>query len=544
VKLLAFLLAAVALHAQVFLGRGVSMGGSGLAFCNVAGNQSTDDTATIQACINNAPDDSQIVFRSGARMKITSTINIHNRYGLLLVGQMGRFGGPSAGTPAPTFYWYGADGGKMFDLDRADNIIIRSLVFFNSTGYVGGTGGANILINVDQTLSPPGTTTADQFEKISLISGTANPNFQGILFSQTSTVNVEAMTVRDSFISCGYGASVGSGIVIGTGGHFNAKKHVYENNSITNCAVGINLNAGGSADILYNKFNTNTTHIGAFPIDPIQITGNDSENCTQFFLGALTSPILMTDNRIAAVTPPMGQAAVWVLGGGSAQLTFIGNKFDSGAYMPVGFAANVGGSLNSSGNTYPDTTNTLLGFYTVPYNLTSQNDAASGTFTYLSSSSAGATNHIGGLNYDGYSQRWQLSNEVSGATVSDVLSEPASGLTFSNAGQGTCATGTDLTSNITGRQLTSASTTFSSSDAGGFVAISGGTGFTAATYFILSASGHNLNTIQTTGSSGTGGTFVLNRGRTVMVQGGSGVADTLWVCAKTISDTYAWKQVF
>lgn len=546
-------LLATSLFAQggVSIGTGVSIGGvannfggsyakySSASNCNVVGDKSTDDTAAIQACLDAAPDDSMIVFPSGAKMKITSTINIHNRYGLLLWGQMGRFGGPSANTAAPTFYWYGADGGKMFDLDRADNIVILSLTFFASTGYVGGTGGANIGINVDMTISGSATTTYCQFERVTVVSGTANPNFQAILFAQTSGVNVEAMTVRDSNIFCSYGSQVGQGLVIGPGGFYNAKKYLFQNNTLSNCSTAIYL-TGGSADILNNKFNLSTTDIHAAPVDAMQIEGNDSENSTQFFTGVLTAPIVMSSNRIAATSPPMGQASVWITIGGASKLTFQGNKFDDGSYMPVGFASNAGGSLDSSGNDY-GSTNALAGFYTTPYNLTSRNDSVSG-FISLMSSAAGPAGHIGGMNYEPYSQRWTLSNEVSSAGVSNIVSEPSAGLSLSNLGLGTCASSTGLSSNSTGRQLTSA-LTFSSNDAGGFVAIAGGSGFTAATYYILSGSGNNLNTVQSTGSNGTGGTFVINRGRMVMVQGSAGVADTLWVCAQTNSG-YSWKQIF
>ena len=140
---------------------------------------------------------------------------MHGRYGLRLRGQTAAFGGPSAGTPAPTFYWHGRDGGTMMSLDRTDNTLIEGLTFFTSPGYVRGAGGANVGIDVDKTLPTGGTATNDFFERVTVVSGTANPHFQGIVFAAKSANNVEAMTVRDSIIYCSSGAQVGKGIVNG-----------------------------------------------------------------------------------------------------------------------------------------------------------------------------------------------------------------------------------------------------------------------------------------------------------------------------------------
>jgi hypothetical protein len=87
----------------------------------------------------------------------------------------------------------------MMTVNRSDNLVVSNLTFFTSNGYLGGTGGANVGIDVDRTLASGGTGTNDRFEKISIISGTQNPNFQGIRFAQaTPNQNVENMTVRDS----------------------------------------------------------------------------------------------------------------------------------------------------------------------------------------------------------------------------------------------------------------------------------------------------------------------------------------------------------
>ena len=523
--------------------------------CGVAGNLSTDDTATIQACINAAPDGSEVVFPSGATMKITATIDLHNRYGLRLLGQTGRFGGPSAGTPAPCFYWFGPAGGTMFDYNRCDNCVTQGLLFFNASGYIGGAGGANVAINVDQTVPPPGTETANLFERISVVSGTQNPAFQAIVFAQVSGNNIEAMTVRDSFINCSYGAEVGQGIVIGPGGFYNAKRHLYQNNTISNCATDIYL-TGGSADILNNHFNLSKTNVYAAAVDPISITGNDSENAAQFFTGPLTAPITMSDNRIAAVSPPAGQAAVWITSGGGQVLTFQGNKFDSGTFMPVGFSsANTGGYLNSSGNTYPYGGATVAGFYTVPYGLTSSMDSYVSTLMTVDGGhgpagllvGGGYFHHIGGLVYDDGSQRWKMSNEVSNAADSTghmVVSEPAASFTLSGttAALGSCGAANDLTSSANGADVTSATISFVTSDIGGYIHVNSGNGWTGGDYYITNA--FRVAAISDAVPANlTGGSFTVNRGRQVLLQGSPGEADTFWICAQT-SKGYAWKQMF
>jgi len=90
--------------------------------CYTANDKITDDTATIQACIDNAPDYSTILFMNGLGMKLTATINIHGRSGLQLIGAGGA-GGSIEGGQGAKFFWYGVDGGTMFDLDRSDAVI-------------------------------------------------------------------------------------------------------------------------------------------------------------------------------------------------------------------------------------------------------------------------------------------------------------------------------------------------------------------------------------------------------------------------------------
>lgn len=517
--------------------------------CNVVGNHATDDTVALQACIDAAPNGSKVIIPSGVLIVISSTIHMDGRFALTLEGQAGIPAAPSAGTPVPSIYWNGPAGGTMLSLNRCGSCTVKNLAFYNGMGY-NAQNTANIAIDVDQTVSASPTATNDLIEQVSIIGVNQNLNFQAIRFAQaTPNNNVENMTVRDSVIFCSYGGPAqGQGIVIGPGGFYNAKKHLYQNNKISACATGIYL-TGGSASILQNDFNLNTNEIYAAPVDPLVIEGNNSENSVHFFTGPLTAPILMNGNRIASTNPPVGQASVWITHGGGDTLTFHGNKFDSGNFMPVGFDRNnVGGSLNSSGNSYPYGGQTLQGFYTVPYNLTSMNDGVIPNFIFLMSTGACCANDIGGMGFDAYSQRWMVStNVITDPFGHTLLSDPTAGFTFLGVkGLGTCASGNDLTSNSTGRSLSSLSTSFTFNEPGGFISISGGVGFVPGTYYVSggsSGSVHNLGTTQTTGSNGFGASFVINRGRMSLVQGSAGVADTMWVCAQ-ITTGYAWKQVF
>jgi hypothetical protein len=516
--------------------------------CNVIGDKIADDTAAIQACINATPDDSELIFPAFATMKITATVTANGRYGIKFKGLAERFGGPSATTPMPGFYWFGPDGGTMVDFNRCDNCGSEGLLYFNAPGYIGGTGGANIALNVDQTVPPPGTSTADLFERNSFVSGTQNPNFVGIMFAAYSTVNVEAMTVRGNFFSCSYGAQhLGNGIAIGNGGFYNAKKHLYQDNTFTNCAVDISL-TGGSADILNNKFNESTINIIAQPVDPIKIDGNDSENATQFIVGNLGSPITVSDNRIAAVNPPAGQGAIWITRGPNT-LTMIGNAFDCCAsYMPVAFANHVGGSLHSQGNAYPVGTATFAGFYTVTGGFTSQHDTGLTTpmlgWTGLYSG-GGYYGNFGGLVYDDSSLRWKLSNNLKDPSASQshiLVSEPATGFTLAGNKLGTCFGGNDLATVGGGfRQFTSS---FSSFDTNGYIHVNAGGSWSSGDYFISGVSSSTVVSVADPPTGGlTNGSFTVNRGRQVFVPGLAGVADTMWVCAQTATGM-AWKQIF
>lgn len=326
--------------------------------CGVVGNKLVDDTAAIQGCIDAAPDYAVLDFPAGLQMRITATINLHNRYGLRLSGLTSMFGGPSMGTAAPTFYWDGADGGKMFDIDRSQNLLIEGLTWYSSmTQSNNPTKGAARIINVDQTIGGGGITSNIKFDRIAAIGAQARTDVFVISFAEHSGQNVEHMTVSNSFIACSNGRS-SYGIVIG--GSYNAKNHVYERNTITNCGTGIYI-TNGSANIYNNQFNLTDIDIFASAIDPIVIQGNDSENSVNFLRVQVNNSVVVMSNRIAASNPAPNEGAIQILGGGGSALSLIGNYWDVSDIAGFAFTPGQGGTVISSGNFYPNLAKTLAG---------------------------------------------------------------------------------------------------------------------------------------------------------------------------------------
>lgn len=391
--------------------------------CGIVGDKITDDTEALNTCIANLPDYHVILFPAGMKLKITSTINIHKKAGIRLVGSTSMFGGPSASTDAPAIFWYGADNGTMFDIDRSMNFLIEGLALFTSEKYGRGNGGAAVGFNIDNTLPGGYTTTNGIFDRVAVINVLQNPKFVGIQFANVSKTNVEHMTVRDSTIVCSYGTDYKSeanpavGIGIKIGGSYNAKKHLYVNNNISYCSRGVQL-LNGSSDILHNQFQSNVIHIEAYPTDPISIQDNDSENCRQFFKGVMAHGGEISANRIAAVFPTSGTGAIQFTGGGGA-VVVENNSFDSGSYIPVMGQNTIYGApaLLSRNNRYPDTTKTLQGFSSFGYNAISMQDSTTdGFYIVLTKGTAQSATPIpkfGILSYDDAKQRWIASQNGS-----------------------------------------------------------------------------------------------------------------------------------
>ena len=399
--------------------------------CGVRGNRNTDDTAALNKCIADLPDYGVLQIPAGAKIKITGTVKIYGKYGIRIEGLSSVFGGPSLGTDTPSIYWYGPDGGKMVDIDNTENFLIQGITLFSAPEYSDLPGGADYGFNIDQALQLGVTTTNGIFERVSVNGIHRNPNFRAIAFALNSGSNVEHMTVRDSNISCSYWGKVGQGIVIGPS--YNAKKHLYENNSIVSCATGIWV-ASGSADIVHNQFNQNAVHIFANPVDPMTIRDNDSENASQFFKGQFGYGGSLINNRIAAVSPPAGTGAVQFIGGLTAVLQ--DNFFELGNYVPVsGQGGPYGGpALTSRGNSYPNFDLTIAGFKTFGYGVNSQMDlmGSNGGLSMIASKGGFAptppTPGMGFFNYDWTTQKWQVSENAGvyrNLTPDFQVSEPA-----------------------------------------------------------------------------------------------------------------------
>ncbi len=195
------------------------------------------------------------------------------------------------------------------------------------------------------------------------------------------------------------------------------KKHLYLNNNISDCSRGIQL-LNGSSDLLHNQFQSNVIHIEAYPTDPILINDNDSENCIQFFKGVMAYGGEIASNRIAAVFPKPGSAAIQFTGGGGS-VVVESNKFEGGVYIPVMGQNTIYGApaLLSRNNRYPDTTKTLQGFQSFGYNAISMQDSTTnGFYTVLTKGTAQSPSPItkfGILSYDDAKQRWIASQNGS-----------------------------------------------------------------------------------------------------------------------------------
>jgi hypothetical protein len=353
------------------------------ANCAVVGDGVTDDTANVQNCINSLPDYHVLVFGSGSKMLITNTIKIYGRYGLRLTGVTSVFGGPSIGKDAPTFVWGGAAGGTMFDIECSQNWIIEGLTLFSDLNFKTGSEGAATGFNVDENTAVCSNpiTTNGVFDNVSVLGMEQNPNFRAITFALNSNSNVENMRVRNSVISCSYGSQVGQGIVIGPSQ--NAFQHVYSDNKIASCGVGVYI-AEGYANIIHNDFNLTTTDIYAYgPYGPVNVQDNNAENMVNFYLGS-SGPTALRGNRIAGCTPPANTGCVSFTGGGT--VTFEQNSVQglagsgipiSGEGWPYGAPA-----LISRGNTFSgpngsnlSATNALAGYKTFGYSQSIMGDS-------------------------------------------------------------------------------------------------------------------------------------------------------------------------
>jgi hypothetical protein len=92
------------------------------------------------------------------------------------------------------------------------------------------------------------------------------------------------------------------------------------------------------------------------------------------------------------------------------------------------------------------------------------------------------------------------------------------------------------------KKVTSASYSFVPGDVGGWIDVTGGTGWTVGRYGILSVSGTAaVLDASPAAANTTNGTYILNRGKQVFTAGTTN--DTLRVCALK-SSVYGWQAAW
>jgi hypothetical protein len=132
------------------------------------GDGATDDTAAIQAAINNSANNLGKVYFPIGNYKITQTLNIVGgggvgKAGVVLEGEYGPYSGP-IGSIGSRLWWGGANAGTMLKMFDAQDCHITSLAFDgNCTTTSGVTGVTAILLDSDNNPSGPKRVQIDHF---------------------------------------------------------------------------------------------------------------------------------------------------------------------------------------------------------------------------------------------------------------------------------------------------------------------------------------------------------------------------------------------
>jgi hypothetical protein len=116
-----------------------------------------------------------------------------------------------------------------------------------------------------------------------------------------------------------------------------------------------------------------------------------------------------------------------------------------------------------------------------------------------------------------------------------------------NDAEGGCATGANLVVDaVDNTKVTSATYNFVAADIGGRVQVTAGAGWTVGDYMILSAPANAAILSSSPAPVGTaGGTWTVNRGRVVLVEGILGVAaDTFRVCTADAAGALAYRALY
>jgi hypothetical protein len=316
------------------------------------GSRGTDDTAALTAMFAAIPDYAHIVVPVGFRMKITRTITLTTRVGLVFegAGSPKDYGAPTSG--ASELYWAGPAGGTMLFLDRCGHVTIKGITF-----TVNGATNANTAIDIDG-VNPPRISTDNRIINC-LIDGSRanNASFIAIKIGYTGASNNEFNRVEDTSIWCSESVpGVGTGIDIGSSGSFQSKGNLIFANGLNQCGKGVNI-VTGSAQVMYNHSSANDyeVYISGAAGDAIVVGQNNFEGCKGcFYSDGFNGPIEISHNRIYAQYTREGQG-VFTFGARAGQAAIEGNSVEN---LPAG-AFVYDGSLMSSarvsikGNRYP-----------------------------------------------------------------------------------------------------------------------------------------------------------------------------------------------
>lgn len=317
---------------------------------NVTGNGSTDDTTAFQSCIDATPDYYQLQIPAAYKIRVTSTITINAREGLLI------FGGASLGLAGPTknnpsqIIYDGSNDNPVISLNGTRDSTFRDIV-------IDGNSKANKGLRFLQNSSvDPHITSFNRMYQMAFYDG-ASPRSGWMaidICSTGDTNNCEGFTVSGSTFS----GSDGVGSIAIKVGHGNALIHTFENNEIVRNAVGIS-NSGGSIRVSNNLFDFNHIDIQSTSYDPAVIEFNRTEGARQFFKSANAGdagPVSFIGNQFGGADGPYCVDLCpdpWIdLTNATVDVTMIGNGFMGPGFPEVIPFYGGGGHLFSTGNRY------------------------------------------------------------------------------------------------------------------------------------------------------------------------------------------------
>jgi hypothetical protein len=296
------------------------------------------------------------------KVNLATTWFIKNQSAFIIDG-LTRAGQNGTINTAPYFFWTGAVGGTLIDMEYVDGFEVRGLA-------IHGQNGANIGINVDK-VGPGGivNTTDGFFHNLNITTSDINPKWTAMAWSLISTQNVENMRLEKSSIGCG--GFVGTGLHIGNSQ--NAKQELIFDNSFFNCGNAI-WKQNGSMTVELNEFSHNSPCTGTDSNADIRddantdtdiIRANLDENGSQFLncngdvFGAcnISNTVLIESNNSAPVGC-QNPSHYWINAGLQGIWTINNNTFDAlaGFNKIIGTGHSGNATINTRGNRYPNET--------------------------------------------------------------------------------------------------------------------------------------------------------------------------------------------